>query len=194
MQCAARLILQRLRGPHTVRYASRAAKIPNAAPEISPEDLKEARDDPGADLVVLDVREEFVLEVGLYCQAVRLTLLCLCSEEIALAKLRGTDVQYVTLGDLFEATERPTVEDIDQSVTEVLPPVCTAKDKRIVVVCHHGVRSKAAADMLWQLGWRNVASLYGRSCLPVVSSAVPKYSSGGLHLYAENVDPSIGKY
>ncbi|CEO98056.1 Rhodanese domain-containing protein [Plasmodiophora brassicae] len=156
MQCAARLILQRLRGPHTVRYASRAAKIPNAAPEISPEDLKEARDDPGADLVVLDVRED---------------------EEIALAKLRGTDVQYVTLGDLFEATERPTVEDIDQSVTEVLPPVCTAKDKRIVVVCHHGVRSKAAADMLWQLGWRNVASLYG-----------------GLHLYAENVDPSIGKY
>ena len=47
----------------------------------------------------------------------------------------------------------------------------------VVVVCHHGKRSLAACYYLRSCGLDNVVSL-----------------KGGIHLWAEQVDPSIGTY
>lgn len=59
-------------------------------------------------------------------------------------------------------------------------PGCVAdlpKDRLIVTVCHHGMRSKRAAEFLAANGFPNVKSL-----------------RGGVDLWAVEVDPTIGRY
>lgn len=60
---------------------------------------------------------------------------------------------------------------------EALPAATRDKSKEIVVICHHGVRSAEVTAWLIRQGWENVYSL-----------------AGGLDAYAEQVDPSIGRY
>lgn len=50
-------------------------------------------------------------------------------------------------------------------------------DKEIVVMCHHGVRSKEFCKFLGQAGYRNVRNL-----------------TGGIHQWAEEIDPTVGFY
>jgi len=52
-----------------------------------------------------------------------------------------------------------------------------SKDGKIVVYCHHGVRSMNACFFLRELGFEDVLSL-----------------SGGIDAWAHEVDPSIPKY
>jgi rhodanese-related sulfurtransferase len=50
-------------------------------------------------------------------------------------------------------------------------------DSRIVVICHHGVRSMAGANWLEERGYSEVYNL-----------------TGGIDRYAIGVDPSVGRY
>ena len=52
-----------------------------------------------------------------------------------------------------------------------------AKDARIVFHCHHGGRSRAAAERLVKEGWRNVFNL-----------------EGGIDAWSQQVDPSVKRY
>ena len=58
-----------------------------------------------------------------------------------------------------------------------LPAEVHEKDKEILVMCHHGVRSANATEWLLAQGWKNVFSV-----------------RGGISDYALKVDASIGKY
>ena len=50
-------------------------------------------------------------------------------------------------------------------------------DAQVVTICHHGMRSKRAADFLIQKGFKNVASL-----------------TGGVDVWATRIDPSMPRY
>ena len=52
-----------------------------------------------------------------------------------------------------------------------------ARDEEIVVVCHHGVRSRAAADFLRREGFRRVRNL-----------------TGGIDRWSREVDPAVPRY
>ena len=58
-----------------------------------------------------------------------------------------------------------------------LPPEVENKQREIVVVCHHGVRSAEVTAWLIRSGWQQVRSM-----------------AGGVDAYAALVDASIGKY
>jgi adenylyltransferase/sulfurtransferase len=79
--------------------------------------------------------------------------------ERAIAKLN--DQQYIPLDELPER------------VSEVRPPEGTL----VVIYCHHGVRSLAAAEFLEQQGLKGVVSL-----------------AGGIDAWAQLVDPKIPVY
>ena len=53
----------------------------------------------------------------------------------------------------------------------------TAKDARIVVYCHHGIRSLSAAGYLQRLGFINVKSL-----------------AGGIDAWSCEIDPNVPRY
>jgi rhodanese-related sulfurtransferase len=50
-------------------------------------------------------------------------------------------------------------------------------DKQLVMICHHGVRSKQAAILLSHCGFNNVASL-----------------TGGVDSWAQEIDPLMKRY
>jgi rhodanese-related sulfurtransferase len=58
-----------------------------------------------------------------------------------------------------------------------LPAEVEDKQREIVVVCHHGVRSSEVTAWLLRSGWQQVRSM-----------------AGGVEAYAAQVDPSIGRY
>lgn len=60
---------------------------------------------------------------------------------------------------------------------DALPDEINHPDKQIIVICHHGIRSRQVTGWLHSQGWTNVQSL-----------------RGGLDTYALLVDPSIGRY
>jgi rhodanese-related sulfurtransferase len=60
---------------------------------------------------------------------------------------------------------------------EAFPLPLRDPQEEIVVMCHHGVRSAEVTGWMRQQGWQNVFSL-----------------AGGIAAYAEQVDPSVGKY
>jgi rhodanese-related sulfurtransferase len=51
------------------------------------------------------------------------------------------------------------------------------RDRPIVILCHHGVRSQQAAKLLIQANFQNVFSL-----------------EGGIDAWAKQIDPSVGLY
>ena len=51
------------------------------------------------------------------------------------------------------------------------------KDQEIIVICHHGVRSRVEANFLEQQGFSQMINL-----------------SGGVNLWADEVDTSMAKY
>ncbi len=50
-------------------------------------------------------------------------------------------------------------------------------EEEFVVICHHGVRSANVAIWMTQNGWKNISSL-----------------AGGIDAFADQIDPSVGKY
>lgn len=60
---------------------------------------------------------------------------------------------------------------------EAFPEALRLPETEIVVICHHGLRSANVTGWMLANGWRNVVSL-----------------AGGMAAYAEEVDPSVGKY
>jgi rhodanese-related sulfurtransferase len=78
----------------------------------------------------------------------------------------GDDVIWVPLSRM--ASER-----LKALPTEILDN----KENEIVVFCHHGVRSAQVAAWLAHEGWQKVLSM-----------------AGGIDAYAQEIDPTIGKY
>jgi len=75
----------------------------------------------------------------------------------------------VDIASLKEATNIP-LSELDQRVNE-LP-----QDRDIIVLCHHGIRSLQTAEWLNELGY-HASSL-----------------EGGIHMWAEKIDPTVAQY
>ena len=77
--------------------------------------------------------------------------------EVALCSIPGS--RHIPLGEL---TQR--LDELD-------------RDRRLVVVCHHGVRSRAAQAYLLAQGFRHVENL-----------------AGGIDAWARRIDPTMAVY
>jgi rhodanese-related sulfurtransferase len=86
-------------------------------------------------------------------------------DELAVASIKGKDILNLALGDA--GTWSPSVQQ-----GKLLDA-----DKPVVCICHHGMRSMKMANFLIQNGFDDVYNV-----------------DGGIHKYAENVDPSIPTY
>ena len=64
-----------------------------------------------------------------------------------------------------------------QNGTKELPDELQNKQKKILVICHFGIRSYQVTRWMSQLGWSDVHSM-----------------RGGLDDWAVEIDPSIGRY
>lgn len=80
--------------------------------------------------------------------------------------------------DEFEICRIPNAELIPLSnFAEDAPKKLGDKSKKIVVYCHHGMRSQRAANWLRQQGYEDVINL-----------------TGGIESWSETVDPSVPRY
>jgi rhodanese-related sulfurtransferase len=64
-----------------------------------------------------------------------------------------------------------------QTLTQRVDDLEELRDRRIVTLCHHGVRSMQAAAVLRQAGFRDVLSI-----------------AGGIDVWSLDVDPSVPRY
>jgi rhodanese-related sulfurtransferase len=69
------------------------------------------------------------------------------------------------------------VSRLAQLGVEALPEEVLQKDVKLLVLCHHGVRSAQVTEWMLSRGWTNVTNV-----------------RGGIAEYAQKVDGSIGKY
>ncbi len=70
------------------------------------------------------------------------------------------------------------LSELAARLTDALPQEVQAdRDREIVVMCHHGLRSAQVTAWLRQQGWTRVFSM-----------------AGGIDAYAQEVDPSVGTY
>lgn len=69
------------------------------------------------------------------------------------------------------------LQELERRVDELKADLDDDLDRRIVVNCHHGRRSLTATYMLRAAGFRNVTSL-----------------AGGIHLWANDIDPAMPTY
>jgi monothiol glutaredoxin len=96
-----------------------------------------------------------------------------------LKKLLETDRKHVVLLDVRPEGERnlasiPGHEPLDPAAMDKLGSL--ADDVRVVVYCHHGHRSRAAAEQLIARGVKNVFNLDGGvEAYASVDSAIPRY-------------------
>lgn len=107
---------------------------------------------------------------------------------LELAKLLASDESFVLL-DVREAMELDfaMIEDRRLKVVpmsrmahlgaEAFTEELQEKDAKILVMCHHGIRSAQVAEWMLVHGWTNVFSV-----------------RGGIDAYAKQVDDSVGKY
>ena len=69
------------------------------------------------------------------------------------------------------------LQELERRIDELKADVDDDFDRRIVVHCHHGRRSLTATYMLRAAGFTNVTSL-----------------AGGIHLWSQDIDPSVPTY
>jgi rhodanese-related sulfurtransferase len=105
-----------------------------------------------------------------------------------LARRLGSSESFVLL-DVREAWEldQALIDDsrlkvvpvsrLAQLGAEALPEEVQQKDAKILVICHHGVRSANVTEWMLARGWTNVFSV-----------------RGGIAEYARLVDGTIGRY
>ena len=85
------------------------------------------------------------------------------------------ELKFAHLADM-RVVVLPTSQ-ISRLRAEAFPANLRDPQAEIVVMCHHGVRSADVTGWMLTQGWKNVRSL-----------------RGGIAVYAEQVDPSVGKY
>lgn len=101
---------------------------------------------------------------------------------------RKAGEQFIWL-DVREPQEYTQVHIDDERVLNVplselaarqltaLPAPAQDKDAPIVAFCHHGGRSAQVTAWLRQQGWTNVVNM-----------------TGGIHAWAQSIDPAVGTY
>ncbi len=91
-------------------------------------------------------------------------------EDFALLDVRTqAELDIVSLPD---AVHIP-LQEVESRIAELN----TVKDREIICMCHHGMRSAAAQGILLQNGFTNVLNL-----------------TGGIHAYAVEVDDTLAVY
>ncbi len=107
---------------------------------------------------------------------------------MALGAMLQSDQEFVLL-DIREPWElaRGTWDDprlrqvplsqLSKDGVSILPSEVQDENVRIIVVCHHGVRSATVTTWLVSQGWTDVFSL-----------------RGGIEAYAVEIDSSVGRY
>jgi rhodanese-related sulfurtransferase len=69
------------------------------------------------------------------------------------------------------------LSQITRERKDAFPAALRDPQAEIVVICHHGIRSADVTRWMKQQGWQNIRSL-----------------SGGIAVYAHEIDPSVGTY
>ncbi len=69
------------------------------------------------------------------------------------------------------------LSQLSQQGVSLLPSEAQDQNSKIIVACHHGIRSANVTGWLLQQGWTEVVSL-----------------RGGIDAYAIQIDPTVGKY
>ena len=77
----------------------------------------------------------------------------------------------------FDQTTLLPLSRLAREQLKALPESMRDKDREVVVMCHHGVRSAQVTAWLIQNGWENVTSLMG-----------------GIDAWAREIDPTVGFY
>ena len=93
----------------------------------------------------------------------------------ALVLLDVREPVEMQMAQLDEEVEVAPVSALVREGEEALPEVARDRDARIVVYCHHGMRSAQVVAWLRQQGWNNVWNL-----------------AGGIDAYARRVDSTVG--
>ena len=83
--------------------------------------------------------------------------------------------QHANLGD--EAVFVPLSALAERGVSALPAALLASKNMEIVVMCHHGIRSAQVTQWLLGQGWQNVFNM-----------------TGGIHAYALEVNPAVGRY
>lgn len=107
-------------------------------------------------------------------------------QELAQKMAAGETFAIVDVREAWE-TELASIDDervatvpmgqISQDGENAFPEALRDPQAKIVVMCHHGVRSAKVAAWMQQKGWQDVVSL-----------------RGGIAAYADEIDPSVGMY
>lgn len=87
------------------------------------------------------------------------------ADELEKAKIGGDNVVFLPLSRLAAEGDA------------AIPDVLQDKDREIVIICHHGLRSAQVTAWLLRQGWENVVSM-----------------NGGIARYAREVDRAVGFY
>lgn len=85
------------------------------------------------------------------------------------------ELNYANLGEGVQLL--PLSQLAGLGLTAVPAELAADKDAEVVVFCHHGGRSAQVGAWLLHHGWTNVRNM-----------------EGGIHAYAVEVDPSLGRY
>lgn len=121
--------------------------------EVTPRDVH-ALVERGEDVVILDVRTP---------------------KEFEVARLHLPTGNLATAG---EPVDGPQVELVPlQQLMAQLPNLEELADRKVITLCHHGMRSFQAAAILRQAGFRDVYSM-----------------AGGIDAWSLAIDPSVPRY
>jgi len=96
-------------------------------------------------------------------------------EDFILLDVRETE-EY-ELANLGEGIEKLPLSVLGEKELDAIPSSLQDKEAEIIAFCHHGGRSSQVVAWLMEQGWKNVKNM-----------------TGGIHAWAETVDPSIGTY
>jgi len=69
------------------------------------------------------------------------------------------------------------LSQLSEQGVRIMPSEAQELNAQIIVVCHHGIRSATVTGWLMSQGWTDVVSM-----------------RGGIDAYANQVDPTVGKY
>lgn len=89
--------------------------------------------------------------------------------------VRETEEYDVSIDD--ERIVRLPLSTLAAEQLDAIPNELSDQSKEVIIFCHHGMRSAQVTAWLAQNGWTNVHNM-----------------DGGIHAWAEEVDPSVGTY
>ncbi len=98
------------------------------------------------------------------------------SEKVWILDVREEQEFQLARNDHPRVVELP-LSRLANEGAEIVPENLSAQNQRIVVMCHHGVRSAQVTVWLMNQGWKDVVSM-----------------EGGIAAYAQDVDAAVGTY